>query len=71
MATVRDFFGLVSDGGGDVTKITDPKPWGNVAVDIIGWLFRGGALLTSFFSALPVVRNFDPLPILGEKKGKK
>ncbi|MEO0444277.1 MAG: hypothetical protein AAFZ92_11170, partial [Pseudomonadota bacterium] len=42
----------------------------SITAGMIGWLFRGGALLTSLLSALPVLRNFDPLPILREKKHK-
>ncbi|MCZ6893706.1 MAG: hypothetical protein O7H40_06620, partial [Gammaproteobacteria bacterium] len=37
----------------------------------VSWLLRAGYLSASLLSALPLWREFDPLPILGKKKDKK
>jgi hypothetical protein len=41
----------------------------SLTVGIVGWILRGGALLASLMSTVPVLNRFDPLPIL--KKNKK
>ena len=37
----------------------------------VSWLLRAGYLSASLLSALPLWREFDPLPILAKKKNKK
>jgi parallel beta-helix repeat protein len=35
---------------------------------IVSWVLRGGSLMASFLSSVPVFRNFDPLPIATSKQ---
>ncbi|MEQ9407984.1 MAG: cadherin domain-containing protein [Fuerstiella sp.] len=35
-----------------------------VSVGYVAWMLRGGSLLTTFLSSLPVWQSFDPLPVL-------
>ncbi|MGR8919464.1 MAG: VCBS domain-containing protein, partial [Gammaproteobacteria bacterium] len=37
----------------------------------VSWLLRAGYLSASIMSALPLWREFDPLPVLGGKRGEK
>ncbi|WP_036307352.1 hypothetical protein, partial [Methyloglobulus morosus] len=34
----------------------------------VSWILRGGALLTSFMSTVPLINRFDPVPILRASK---
>ena len=34
----------------------------------VSWILRGGALLASFFSTVPLFSRFDPVPILRAPK---
>ena len=36
----------------------------SLTVGIVSWVLRGGALLASFMSTVPLLNKFDPLPIL-------
>jgi len=36
----------------------------SVTAGVVGWTLRGGALLASFLSTVPLLNRFDPLPIL-------
>ena len=37
----------------------------------VSWILRGGALLTSFLSTVPLFKRFDPVPILKSKDRDK
>ncbi len=37
----------------------------------VSWILRGGALLTSLLSTIPLFRRFDPIPILTASKRRK
>ena len=39
-----------------------------LTVGFVGWLLRGGALLTALLSSIPVWQHFDPLAILQERR---
>jgi VCBS repeat-containing protein len=41
----------------------------SLTAGIVGWILRGGSLLASLMSTVPVLNRFDPLPIL--KKNNK
>jgi len=42
-----------------------------LTVGFVGWLLRGGALLTALLSSIPVWRQFDPLTILQDRRRRK
>jgi hypothetical protein len=35
-----------------------------LTVGVVGWLLRGGVLLSALLSSMPLWRGFDPLPVL-------
>ncbi|MCX7308424.1 MAG: hypothetical protein NTZ72_10980, partial [Afipia sp.] len=39
-----------------------------LTVGFVGWLLRGGALLTALLSSIPVWRQLDPLTILQDRR---
>jgi hypothetical protein len=42
-----------------------------VTAGIVGWILRGGSLLASMMTTLPLVNRFDPLPIINAKEQRK
>ncbi len=42
-----------------------------VTAGIVGWILRGGSLLASMMTTLPLVNRFDPLPIINAKEQSK
>ncbi|MDH3634366.1 MAG: VCBS domain-containing protein, partial [Gammaproteobacteria bacterium] len=42
-----------------------------LTVGIVSWVLRGGALLASFMSTVPLLNRFDPLPILKAREDKE
>ena len=42
-----------------------------LSVGIISWALRGGALLASLLSAVPLWKGFDPLPIIARTRKKE
>ena len=43
----------------------------SITAGIVSWLLRGGALLASFMSSVPLWKQLDPLPILGAEAKKR
>jgi hypothetical protein len=41
------------------------------SVGFVSWILRGGSLMASFLSSVPLFREFDPLPIITSKKKSK
>ncbi|MGI9288585.1 MAG: cadherin domain-containing protein, partial [Pseudomonadales bacterium] len=41
-----------------------------VSAGFVSWILRGGSLLASFLSTLPLWKGFDPLPILATREKK-
>ena len=37
----------------------------SISAGIVNWVLRGGSLLASFMSVMPLWKQFDPLPIIG------
>ncbi len=42
-----------------------------VTAGIVGWVLRGGSLLASMMTTLPLVNKFDPLPVINAKEQRK
>ena len=42
-----------------------------LTVGFVGWLLRGGALLSALLSSIPVWQQFDPLAILRQQRKRK
>jgi VCBS repeat-containing protein len=43
----------------------------SLTVGIVSWVLRGGALLASFMSTVPLLNRFDPLPILKNREDEE
>ena len=43
----------------------------SLTVGIVSWVLRGGALLASFMSTVPLLNRFDPLPILKAREDEE
>ena len=43
----------------------------SLTAGFVSWVLRGGSLLASFMSTVPVLNNFDPLPILKSRSVSK
>jgi hypothetical protein len=43
----------------------------SLTVGIVSWILRGGALLASFMSTVPLLNRFDPLPILKTREDEE
>ncbi|MBT8436526.1 MAG: hypothetical protein KJP11_04065, partial [Gammaproteobacteria bacterium] len=43
----------------------------SLTVGIVSWVLRGGALLASLMSAVPLLNRFDPLPILKTREDEE
>ncbi|MCP3850983.1 MAG: hypothetical protein GY694_12205, partial [Gammaproteobacteria bacterium] len=41
-----------------------------MTVGFISWVLRGGSLLASLISAIPLFSRFDPLPVLKSRSNK-
>ncbi|WP_261842179.1 DUF4347 domain-containing protein [Aliamphritea ceti] len=42
----------------------------SLSVGVISWVFKSGSLIASFMSVAPLWKQFDPLPVLGNKQSK-
>ena len=59
------------------TKLTTPVTLVKIAAGVslaltagfVGWLFRGGLLISAFLSAMPLWRGFDPLVVIMSRTG--
>jgi hypothetical protein len=43
----------------------------SLTAGIVSWVLRGGSLLASFMSTVPLLNRFDPLPILKSREEKE
>ncbi|MCP5093276.1 MAG: hypothetical protein GY949_20390, partial [Gammaproteobacteria bacterium] len=43
----------------------------SLTVGIVSWVLRGGSLLASFMSTVPLLNRFDPLPILKTREDEE
>ncbi|MCP4878782.1 MAG: hypothetical protein GY896_25295, partial [Gammaproteobacteria bacterium] len=43
----------------------------SLTVGIVSWVLRGGSLLASFMSTVPLLNRFDPLPILKKREDEE
>ena len=43
----------------------------SLTAGVVSWILRGGSLLASFLSTVPLLNRFDPLPILKSRHKSK
>ncbi len=43
----------------------------SLTVGFVSWILRGGSLLASLITTLPLLNRFDPLPVVNSNKKKK
>ncbi len=43
----------------------------SLTVGFVSWILRGGSLLASLITTLPLLNRFDPLPVVNKNKKKK
>ena len=43
----------------------------SLTAGIVSWVLRGGSLLASFMSTVPLLNRFDPLPILKSREDEE
>ena len=58
-------------GAGDVEVQIIMGSTASLTAGIVSWVLRGGSLLASFMSTVPLLNRFDPLPILKSREDEE
>jgi hypothetical protein len=65
-------FGMDSDANGDKVEVQIfVGATTSLTVGIVSWVLRGGSLLASLMSTVPLLNRFDPLPILKSRNDEE